>query len=149
MGGGVGGRIGTMAPKQTEPMEEGEVDHPCVEWSEGVARYLIAISDLSKAETKPTQAELARVLEVSQPSVLEMVRKLRGMGLVEEEGLALTSEGTSAALVLSSRRNAARDLTREVLGLDPDEAGLEAEHLASSASPTLGRKLVAWRASRS
>ena len=92
MGGGVGGRIEPMAPKQTEPLEEGEVDHPCVEWSEGVARYLIAISDLSKAETKPTQAELARVLEVSQPSVLEMVRKLRGMGLVEEEGLALTSE---------------------------------------------------------
>ena len=124
-------------------------EHPCVEWSEGVARYLIAISDLSKAEERPTQAELARVLAVSQPSVLEMVRKLRGMGLVEEEGLALTSEGTSAALVLTSRRNAARDLTREVLGLDPDEAGLEAEHLASSASPALGRRLVAWRASRS
>ena len=120
-----------------------------MEWSEGVARYLIAISDLSRADAKPTQAELARVLEVSQPSVLEMVRKLRGMGLVEEGGLALTTEGTSAALVLTSRRNAARDLTREVLGLDPDEAGLEAEHLASSASPALGRKLVAWRASRS
>ena len=139
-----------MAQKEKEPEPAaGDGEHPCVEWSEGVARYLIAISDLSKAEKRPTQAELARVLAVSQPSVLEMVRKLRSMGLVEADGLALTTEGTSAALVLSSRRNAARDLTREVLGLDPDEAGLEAEHLASSASPALGRKLVAWRASRS
>lgn len=138
-----------MTPKQTDSDPGTGTEHPCVEWSEGVARYLIAISDLSRADAKPTQAELARVLEVSQPSVLEMVRKLRGMGLVEEGGLALTTEGTSAALVLTSRRNAARDLTREVLGLDPDEAGLEAEHLASSASPALGRKLVAWRASRS
>ncbi len=141
--------MGAVAQEKREPETGGDGEHPCVEWSEGVARYLIAISDLSKAEKRPTQAELARVLAVSQPSVLEMVRKLRGMGLVEEEGLALTTEGTSAALVLSSRRNAARDLTREVLGLDPDEAGLEAEHLASSASPALGRKLVAWRASRS
>ena len=143
------GRIRQVSSERKEPEADTGTEHPCVEWSEGVARYLIAISDLSRGEAKPTQAELARVLEVSQPSVLEMVRKLRGMGLVEEEGLALTSEGTSAALVLSSRRNAARDLTREVLGLDPDEAGLEAEHLASSASPALGRRLVAWRASRS
>ena len=143
------GRIRRVSPERREPEADTGTERPCVEWSEGVARYLIAISDLSRGEAKPTQAELARVLEVSQPSVLEMVRKLRSMGLVEEEGLALTSEGTSAALVLNSRRNAARDLTREVLGLDPDEAGLEAEHLASSASPALGRKLVAWRASRS
>jgi Mn-dependent DtxR family transcriptional regulator len=71
------------------------------------------------------------------------------MGLVREDGVELTAEGTSAALVLTSRRNAARDLTREVLGLEPEEAGLEAEQLASTASPALGRKLVAWRASRS
>jgi Mn-dependent DtxR family transcriptional regulator len=124
-------------------------EHPCVEMSEGVARYLMAISDLSKSGDRPTQARLARELEVSQPSALEMVRKLRGMGLVAEDGIELTAEGTSAALVLTSRRNAARDLTREVLGLEPEEAGLEAEQLASTASPALGRKLVAWRASRS
>lgn len=135
--------------KKAEPAGSPGEEHPCVEMSEGVARYLMAISDLSKSGERPTQAKLARELEVSQPSALEMVRKLRSMGLVTEEGIGLTPEGTSAALVLTSRRNAARDLTREVLGLEPEEAGLEAEQLASSASPALGRRLVAWRASRS
>lgn len=140
-----------MAPgsnKEGQPASTGE-DHPCVEMSEGVARYLMAISDLSRSGERPTQAKLARELDVSQPSALEMVRKLRSMGFVREEGVELTAEGTSAALVLTSRRNAARDLTREVLGLEPEEAGLEAEQLASTASPALGRRLVAWRASRS
>lgn len=135
--------------KKAEPAGSTGPEHPCVEMSEGVARYLMAISDLSKSGERPTQARLARELDVSQPSALEMVRKLRGMGLVSDDGIELTPEGTSAALVLTSRRNAARDLTREVLGLEPEEAGLEAEQLASTASPALGRKLVAWRASRS
>lgn len=135
--------------KKADPAPEAGEEHPCVEMSEGVARYLMAISDLSRSGERPTQARLARELDVSQPSALEMVRKLRSMGFVGEDGLALTPEGTSAALVLTSRRNAARDLTREVLGLEPEEAGLEAEQLASTASPALGRKLVAWRASRS
>ena len=140
-----------MAPDRKKADQAGSPaeEHPCVEMSEGVARYLMAISDLSKSGDRPTQAKLARELDVSQPSALEMVRKLRSMGLVTEEGIGLTVEGTSAALVLTSRRNAARDLTREVLGLGPEEAGLEAEQLASTASPALGRKLVAWRASRS
>ncbi len=139
-----------MAKKQASPAPKPNpsAEHPCVELSEGVARYLMAISDLDRGAEKPTQAMLARELDVSQPSALEMVRRLREMGLVEEKGLTLTAAGTSAALVLTSRRNAARDLTSEILGLDPDDAGVEAEHLASSASPELGRKLVAWRASR-
>lgn len=136
-------------PEEARAETPDGTEHPCVEWSEGVARYLMAISDLSREGEVPSQAKLARSLKVSQPSALEMVRKLRGMGLIEPDGIRLTAEGTSAALVLTSRRNAARDLTREVLGLDPEEAGAEAEQLASSASPALGRRLVAWRAGRS
>jgi Mn-dependent DtxR family transcriptional regulator len=65
---------------------------------------------------------------------------------VESSGLALTSAGMSAALVLHSRRKAAQQLAHEVLGLDDAEAEIEAERLAASASPTLARHLVAWRA---
>ena len=74
-----------------------------------------------------------------------MVRRIREMGLINEGDLGLTPAGMSAALVLTSRRSAATDLTAEVLGLDPAEARVEAEHLASSATPAFGRKLVAWR----
>ena len=127
----------------------GEADaHPCVEMSEGVARYLMALFDLAQEGKPPTQARLARELAVSQPSALQMVRRIREMGLINEVDLGLTPAGMSAALVLTSRRSAATDLTSEVLGLDPEEARAEAEHLASSATPAFGRKLVAWRKSR-
>jgi Mn-dependent DtxR family transcriptional regulator len=52
----------------------------------------------------------------------------------------------SASLVLSSRRQAAQQLAHDVLGLDAEEAEIEAERLAASASPVLARRLVAWRA---
>lgn len=119
-----------------------------MEMSEGVARYVLALFDLNHEGRPPTQAELARELKVSQPSALQMVRRIREMGLISAEDLSLTPQGTSAALVLTSRRTAARDLTHDVLGLDPAEAQAEAEHLASSATPAFGRKLVAWRARR-
>lgn len=137
----------------TEPKSDkatGKADStPCVEMSEGVARYLMALFDLGQDGGPPTQAQLARELEVSQPSALQMVRRIREMGLINDSDLGLTPAGTSAALVLSSRRTAATDLTSEVLGLDPEEARAEAEHLASRATPAFGRKLVAWRNSRS
>lgn len=146
-----GGRIEAgLSTKSTSTEIGNEGDpHPCVEMSEGVARYLMALFDLGQEGKPPTQARLARELEVSQPSALQMVRRIREMGLINEGNLGLTPAGMSAALVLTSRRTAATDLTSEVLGLDPDEARAEAEHLASSATPAFGRKLVAWRKSRS
>lgn len=131
-------------PKSDEATIKVEAN-PCVEMSEGVARYLMALFDLGQEGKPPTQAKLARELEVSQPSALQMVRRIREMGLINEDDLGLSPAGMSAALVLTSRRSAAADLTSEVLGLDPDEARAEAEHLASSATPAFGRKLVAWR----
>lgn len=137
--------------KSTETAEAAApvpVEAPCVEMSEGVARYVLALFDLNHEGQAPTQAKLARELEVSQPSALQMVRRIREMGLISPDDLSLTPQGMSAALVLASRRSAARDLTHEVLGLDPAEAQAEAEHLASSATPAFGRKLIAWRARR-
>lgn len=141
-----GGRIGLGL--STESNIGQTESNPCVEMSEGVARYLMALFDLGHEGKPPTQARLARELEVSQPSALQMVRRIREMGLINDGDLGLTPAGMSAALVLTSRRTAATDLTSEVLGLDPVEARAEAEHLASSATPAFGRKLVAWRKSR-
>jgi Mn-dependent DtxR family transcriptional regulator len=77
-----------------------------------------------------------------------MIRRLRGLGLVAPEALTLTAAGTSAVLVLSSRRQAARVLAHEVLGLDDEQSAVEADALATSLSPLLARRLVAWRTRR-
>jgi Mn-dependent DtxR family transcriptional regulator len=120
-----------------------------MELTPGEARYLLTVRDLSKEGHVPSQAQVARALEVSQPTTLEMVRKLRKLDLIEPKQLVLTPQGTSAALVLTSRRAAAKVLAHDVLGLPEDEAEAEAAQLASSVSPALGRRLIAWRTQQS
>src|SRR3954468_4031596 len=93
----------------------------CVQLTVGEARYLLAIRGMSSDEGKPSQAALARKLGVSHPTALEMVRRLRQLGLVEAEGLQLTPEGMRTALVLASRRSAAEHLAHDVLGFDGEE----------------------------
>jgi DtxR family transcriptional regulator, Mn-dependent transcriptional regulator len=117
-----------------------------VELTAGEARYLLAIHRMRDTGRKPTQAALARRLGVSGPTALEMVRRLRQVELVAPDGLELLPAGVSAALVLSSRRRAAEALAHDVLGLDHEQAAIEADRLAASASPALARRLVAWGA---
>jgi Mn-dependent DtxR family transcriptional regulator len=122
---------------------------PCAELTAGEARYLLAILELERdGERVPTQAGLAREVGVSPPTALEMVRRLRQLGLVEPATVGLTGAGVSAALVLRSRYGAAQELAHDVLGLDDEEASREALALASSLSPALARRLIAWRAAR-
>jgi Mn-dependent DtxR family transcriptional regulator len=130
-------------------MEQEKADaviRSCVELTAGEARYLLAIRALTVDDRPPSQAAIARRLGVSNPTALEMVRRLRKLDLVGEGDLQLTTAGRSAALVLHSRRQAAQQLAHDVLGLDEAEAEIEAERLAASASPLLARRLVAWRA---
>lgn len=120
-----------------------------MELTEGEARYLLALRDLNTGDAKPpSQAAVARKVGVSHPTALEMIRRLRALDLVAPDALTLTASGTSAALVLTSRRHAARVLAHEVLGLDDAQADAEAEALATSLSPVLARRLVAWRTRR-
>jgi Mn-dependent DtxR family transcriptional regulator len=120
-------------------------ERPCVEVTPGEARYLLTIFDIARAGVRISQASLARRLGVSGPTALEMVRRLRQLGLIAEQGLELTSAGTSAALGLGSRRHAARVLALDVLGLDERDADAEARRLAPAVSSTLAKYLLRWR----
>jgi Mn-dependent DtxR family transcriptional regulator len=128
-----------MAPAPAEPHP------PCADPSAVEARYLLAMFDLERSGGTPTQAEVARGVGVSAPTALEMIRRLRGMGFVEPDAIALTHAGQSAALVLSSRRAAAHALVHDVLGVEDELSRREADHLATSVSPALGRRLLAGR----
>lgn len=127
--------------------DHGEHPLPCGGIGAATARYLLALLDLGRGERTPTQVALSRTLGVTPASIFEMVRRLRERGLVCEEGLELTQEGMSTALVLASRRDAARRWTHEVLGLEKSAARAEGEHLALSGAAGLGRSLTAWRRS--
>jgi Mn-dependent DtxR family transcriptional regulator len=125
-----------------------ELDPPCAEVSGREAGYLLALHQLATATKPPTQKSLAESMGVSAPTALEMVRRLRRMGLVEAEQLELTPKGTSAALLLASRRHAAHLLTGDVLGYSDAATNPEAARLAPSLSRELARKLLAVRPPR-
>jgi len=130
--------------------EQSEAERSCADVTTGEARYLMALLDMQRDEGgAPSQASLARHLRVSAPTALEMLRRLRTLGLVEEEAVRLTPAGTSAALVLSSRRRAALAIMEDVLGLDPESRGARGgvarrERLAA-ARPASGRLARARR----
>jgi len=127
--------------------EQAAAERSCADVTTGEARYLMALLDMQReVGGDPSQASLARRLKVSAPTALEMLRRLRTLGLVEAEAVRLTPAGTSAALVLSSRRRAALQIMQDVLGIEGDDAEHEAAWLAASASPLLGRHLISWRA---
>ena len=100
-----------MADDITDLAEPEQVaaERSCADVTTGEARYLMALLDMQReaGEDGPSQASLARHLNVSAPTALEMLRRLRTLGLVQEEKVRLTPVGTSAALVLSTRRRAA------------------------------------------
>jgi Mn-dependent DtxR family transcriptional regulator len=120
--------------------------HPCVETTPGESRYLLAILDLTGEGTVPSQAAVARSLNVAQPTALQMLRRLRKMGFVRDDRVELTPAGVSATLTLRHRHQAARILTRDILGLPEDEADHEALRLAGNVSSPLARRLTRWRA---
>jgi DtxR family transcriptional regulator, Mn-dependent transcriptional regulator len=139
------------APKEFVPPRRGraaDADPPCADVSGREAGYLLALHELAAARTPPTQKRLAGSMGVSAPTALEMVRRLRRMGLVEPDRLELTPKGTSAALLLASRRHAAHLLTGEVLGYADAATNPEAARLAPSLSRELARKLLAVRPPR-
>ncbi len=123
-------------------------DPPCAEVSGREAGYLLALHQLAAATTPTTQRSLAASMGVSAPTALEMVRRLRRMGLVEDDRLELTPRGMSAALLLASRRHAAHLLTGDVLGYTDAATNPEAVRLAPSLSRELARKLLAVRPPR-
>ncbi|MEN0013507.1 MAG: metal-dependent transcriptional regulator [Solirubrobacteraceae bacterium] len=118
--------------------------HPCVASTASIARYLLAIFEVDRDEPRLTATAVARKLEVSTPSAHEMIGRLESLGLVERHPLRLTADGMSTALVLSTRRRAARRLVDAVLGLDDEAADEEAHSLAATLSPILGRRLTDW-----
>lgn len=117
-----------------------------METTPGESRYLLAILELTADGTIPSQAAVARALQVAQPTALQMLRRLRRMGLVHDDRVELTPAGVSATLTLRHRHQAARILTRDILGLPEEEADHEAIRLAANVSSPLARRLTRWRA---
>jgi len=121
--------------------------------SQGEARYLEAIAQLGRGGATVSGAALARSLDVSAPTVHEMVRRLARDGFIErttDRGWRLTQTGLHEAAALRRRRHVVEQFLRSVLPLSSDEIASEAELLVTAVSPRLEEHLrqASWPGER-
>lgn len=103
--------------------------HPAFE------EYCEAIFELHEDDLEVIQARIAERLDVSRPSVSEMIKRMAGEGLVMiEGGIALTEKGMALAEQVVRRHRLAERFLTDILGLSWADAHLEAgkwEHVLS------------------
>lgn len=114
-----------------------------MELSQAHLRYLLAIGELSQGKAAVSSTQVARVLQVSRPSVTRMLAVLAEKDLVTKERygkITLTETGAALAHQLQA---GLRDLERRLpaLGLDREETAAVAGALASALPEHCLRKL--------
>jgi DtxR family Mn-dependent transcriptional regulator len=106
--------------------------------------YLKAIGGLEDEEGAATTSSLARHLDVSMPSVTEMLQRLAAKGLVEHEArgpVRLTEEGERLASSLIRRHRLWENLLVQFLGFPWEKVHEEACRLEHATSPELEERL--------
>ena len=113
--------------------------------SEATQEYLESIYWLYEAGIDRTQANLARALQVSQPSASEMLRRLTDDGLVsrdEHKLIQFTDRGRDVAARIVARHRTVEAYLVKVMGIPWDEVHEEAHAMEHSISPRLEAKML-------
>ena len=102
--------------------------------------YLQVIFWLIEAEMPITAANIARAMQLSPPTVHEMIKRLEADGYVTRDAdktLALTPEGLEEAETITRRHRMIERFLTDVLGIPWDEVHEEAERLEHAMSPAI------------
>jgi DtxR family Mn-dependent transcriptional regulator len=108
--------------------------------------YLEAIYQLCRDEGVARVKAIAGRLEVSNPSVVGAIRKLKSRNLVVQEPygyVRLTMEGEKIAGAVTQRHEVLSDFLKNILGLDHETASLDACKIEHAVSPETVRRLRA------
>ena len=108
--------------------------------------YLQSIFWLSEAGLPMTAANVARAMQLSAPTVSEMVGRLEADGYVvrgQDRSIAFTDSGAAHAEAIVRRHRLIERFLTDVLGVPWDEVHEEAERLEHAMSPTLEARIVA------
>jgi DtxR family Mn-dependent transcriptional regulator len=108
--------------------------------------YLERIYWLEEAELPITGANIARAMQVSPPTVHEMVGRLVNDGFItrkENKSLVFTDEGRERAGNIVRRHRLVERFLTDVLGVPWDDVHEEAERLEHAMSPTLEERMRA------
>src|SRR4051812_7327169 len=108
--------------------------------------YLQTIFWLEEAGLPLTGANMARAMQVSAPTVHEMVGRLEADGYVtraEDKALSFTDSGREHAADVVRRHRLIERFLTDVLGIPWDEVHEEAERLEHAMSPVLEERMLA------
>jgi DtxR family Mn-dependent transcriptional regulator len=114
--------------------------------TEAEEEYLQSIFWLHEAGLPMTAANLARAMQLSAPTVHEMVGRLVRDGYVrrdESKKLEFTPEGLEQATGIVRRHRLIERFLTDVLGIPWDEVHEEAERLEHAMSPVLEERMLA------
>jgi len=108
--------------------------------------YLQIIFWLEEAGLPITGANIARAMQLSPPTVHEMIGRLERDGYVtrgDDKSLSFTTEGRSHAEAIVRRHRLIERFLTDVLGIPWDEVHEEAERLEHAMSPVLEERMRA------
>jgi DtxR family Mn-dependent transcriptional regulator len=108
--------------------------------------YLQTLYWLSEAGLPLTGANVARAMQVSAPTVHEMVGRLEADGYIvraDDRSLDFTDEGREHAAGVVRRHRLIERFLTDVLGIPWDEVHEEAERLEHAMSPVLEERMMA------
>jgi Mn-dependent DtxR family transcriptional regulator len=109
-----------------------------------MARYLVVIHELASAQGTATVRGIAIVLDISNPSATNMIKRLRAKGLVadrETRAITLSDHGEHIARIQIERVGLVQRHLIDAFGYAPADARLEATRLAPAVSDLLVRRL--------
>src|SRR5262249_37954418 len=108
--------------------------------------YLQILFWLQEARLPMTGANVARAMQLSPPTVHEMVGRLERDGYVtrsKSKAIAFTAEGAAQAETIVRRHRLIERFLTDVLGVPWDEVHEEAERLEHAMSPVLEKRMLA------
>ncbi len=115
--------------------------------TEAVQEYLESLYWLGEAGIEPTPANVSRAMQVSPPSVTEMLRRLERDGLVRRgpgkgKQITLTDEGEQVAKHVVSRHRLVEAFLVKVMGVSWDEVHEEAQTFEMGVTESLEQRML-------
>ena len=108
--------------------------------------YLQMMFWLEEAGLPITGANIARAMQLSPPTVHEMIGRLESDGYVDradDKSLTFTDKGRTEAEAMTRRHRLIERFLTDVLGIPWDEVHEEAERLEHAMSPVLEERMLA------
>jgi DtxR family transcriptional regulator, iron-dependent repressor len=108
--------------------------------------YLQIMFWLEEAGLPINGANIARAMQLSPPTVHEMIGRLEGDGYIaraDDKSLTFTDKGRQEAEAISRRHRLIERFLTDVLGIPWDEVHEEAERLEHAMSPVLEERMLA------